>query len=159
MTPSKGATAAVTPDEQEPITICWYGSLTITISQGRAGMADGVVTSYGDTLELTLEIRRLNTGRDGRCIFDLLDDEAAQVSRWGRVMFRPGPWPEGVLPQEPGSVEFLAAAEAARQAAWSIHDEAQRAAALADVNRVWGRPPVVSRTFGTYPPSDPGAHR
>jgi hypothetical protein len=59
---------------------------------------------------------------------------------------------------QPGSVEFLEAAEAARAEAWAIRSARERAIPLAAVAETYG-PPTISRTMARFPASDPGAHR
>lgn len=139
--------------EPEPTVIHWLGSMSITTRVSANGLGDGVVTNYGDEMVLTRELRTVNEDRNGRCVFDLLDDEPAQVAKWGRVLLRRGPWPGG-LRLEAGSPEFVDAAEAARKQAWKIENREDREKALAAVKELYGRPPLVSRTFQTYPPSE-----
>lgn len=55
----------------------------------------GQVWYRGQELEFAPDSRayRDTLDRTGRSWLDLRHDEAAQSDRWGKVMFRPGPWP------------------------------------------------------------------
>jgi hypothetical protein len=104
------------------------------------------VVEYGHEINLTPAVRALNTGRDGSCVFDLLHDEGARVRRFGKVVMRPGPWPESVSRLLPGSFEWEDMREARRQAAWRIEDEDKRRQALAQLRADFPSAPT-SRTL------------
>lgn len=129
-----------------PEVIHFLGSLTLVVSGRNFG--HGRVAEYGQELVLTDELRRLNSDRNGVCVFDMLDDEDAQVRRWGRVVMRRGPWPDGVKRAEPGSQRWWDAYEAARKDAWKITDEVERAARLRQLGSEYGQR-RTSRTIAT----------
>ncbi len=54
------------------------------------------VMKYGDELTITDEIRQASRDRNGVSWCDVLSGEPAQVRRWGRVFFSPGPFPADV---------------------------------------------------------------
>lgn len=56
---------------------------------------NGRVMYRGDELEFDPASKAYKDtfDRAGRTFLDLRDDEFAQVDRWDKVMFRPGPWP------------------------------------------------------------------
>lgn len=137
-------------------TVHFLGSLTVTASASTLGC--GRITEYGQEMRITEALRTINTDRNGDCWLDLVDNEPAQVARWGRRMFARGPWPEGEPRIEHGSPAWQDAREAARQEAWRIEDPAARAARLqrsraSSVSR--SRPLAPSRTIAHYD----GAHR
>jgi len=110
----------------------------------------GSVMKYGDELAVTDRVRADNTDRLGGCVFDLLDDEPAQERRWGRVLLRRGPWPEGEPRTERGSLEWIEARDSARKEAWKIENDTERAQRMAEIAAEFGPPPVTSRSIATY---------
>lgn len=94
----------------------------------------GHVWYRGQELEFAPDGAALQDTRDrtGRSWVDLRDDEFAQAERWGKVMFRTGPWPgrdytaatgferlrplrdSAVAPVPPTEAELVAAAKAER---------------------------------------------
>lgn len=56
---------------------------------------NGVIKYRGDELEFPVGSGsyRDTFNRNGVTWLDLRHDEFAQVERWGKIMFRPGPWP------------------------------------------------------------------
>ena len=105
------------------------------------------VMKYGDELTITDEIREASRDRNGVSWCDLLNDEPAQVRRYGKVFFRPGPFPADVSRVEPGSDEHRQAAWQARREASSIENPVDRRAALREVEREYG--PDATRTSKT----------
>lgn len=81
---------------------------------------------------------------DGFSWLDLADDPSAQLARWGRVMFTPGPFPESER------IDPEAEAESERIAAWHelkakldrTHDDVERSQMLKRYRRQYGEPPV-----------------
>ena len=126
----------------------------LTVTTGGGLIAESLVTRYGQELTVNDELRRLNTGTDGCCWLDLADDEEAQHQRWGRVLFRSGPWPANTSRMEPGSPEWLDAREAARLEAWKVEDEHLRAERLRAVVTDFGPLPKTSWTLLTYDGTD-----
>ena len=73
-----------------------------------------------------------------------------QVEVFGDVMFAPGPWPEDLLPWEPGAPDWLAAYERENAEAHALPTRAERTAALKRVEKRFGGVPPTSRTMATY---------
>ena len=138
---------SATDEEDIPVLIHFLSAISFVTGVGYH--TSGGSASYGDEIFLTEELRSLNTNRVGFCFFDLIDDEAGQVAKWGKVVFRRGPWPAGKSRLLPGSSEWNEAREAARIEAHRIENEAARKAALAKVTQEWGPAPVTSRIFGS----------
>lgn len=87
--------------------------------------------AYRDTLD-----------RNGRTWLDLRGDEMAQIDRWGKVMFRVGPWPGKPLTAvAEANFEPLKPLKEGQSLAPSI-DELSRAQAAATRNRAAPRLPV-----------------
>ena len=85
----------------------------------------------GSVITLTDEILEVNRGLDGSSLFDVVDDDAAQIVRWGEVKIRRGPAPEGITWYIPGSHEHeLAYQEARYKIEISTTDLDERAAKL-----------------------------
>jgi len=140
-------TEAIKPNTTpESYVIHFFGPLTVQVS---AGMTGTRVMERGQQLLVTPALRQLNTDRLGNSWLDVLDDEAAQLRRWGKVMARRGPWPSESSRLVPGSAAWAEAREAARQAAHRIEDLGQRERALAQVREEFGALPT-SRTLASY---------
>jgi hypothetical protein len=62
----------------------------------------------GQELELTVGSPQwLETcDREGRSWLEMAGDDGAQMRRWGRVMFRPGPWPGKTLKEAAKEARF-----------------------------------------------------
>jgi len=108
--------------------------LTYAVSDSM--FAPGAVSQRGETIEITPELRRLNTNADCVCVFDLTEEQ--QLERWGSVKFATGEAPDGVNAWD--GDEFLRdklRAEAGVVAA-AIADPVERARALADVRDKFG---------------------
>jgi hypothetical protein len=116
----------------------------------RPNSADGSkVFSYGEELLWTDQMTMANTDTVGRCrLLDLLDDEALQVRKYGKVVVRRGPWPEGRSRLEPGSWQHTEAREAARRAAHLL-PEPECSAALQKMREEFGDLPT-GHTLTTY---------
>jgi hypothetical protein len=93
----------------------------------------GGISRRSESFVLTETLKTANRGRDGVGLFDLVDDPAEQQRRYGRQLIAPGEAPADLEPWEPGSVEEARAADQARRIAQSLPDDAERAAALAEV--------------------------
>ncbi len=72
-------------------TIHFLGAMTVGIAAG-----SGRAVQRGTQLEITNAIIEQAKDRNGNSWLDLVDDEAAQVERWGRAMFARGEVPESV---------------------------------------------------------------
>lgn len=105
----------------------------------------------GSTVELTAERIASTFNRLGQSWLADLSEEA-QLRRWGRVRVGVGPWPEGVDPLTPGSVEHQLARDAARREAHAQPTQRLRDAAMREVTTRFGAAPTTSIT--TAGPSD-----
>lgn len=111
----------------------------ITIANGVGLHAQAEVVERGRTLTVTAGMYESTQDKFGRSWMDDIADEAAQVQRWGEVRVAPGPWPT----DEPtwtthGDAEWEQQHERARALAFSVADEAERAAALRAVRATYG---------------------
>lgn len=133
-----------------------HAGLTISLSPGQ-----GVVTARGAEFEVTPAMLTAARRPDGSLGWlDLLDDEDAQVRRWGRLMLARGPAPDDLTPWDPESAtERAEAREAARKAAWALDDEDERRKALEDVWAVYGPPRPTSTTTAHYDGDEDMARR
>lgn len=129
----------------EPLTRIHFIGAAFTV-HGR----DSRVMEYGDELAITPEFRQANLDRNGHCWLDMIDNEDAQISRWGRVMFRRGPWPEGQLRFERGSVRWETAYTDAIRQAWKIEDDVESARRRREIRALFGPPLPTSKTLQTY---------
>jgi hypothetical protein len=110
------------------------------------------VALYGSELELTEKIIAANLYPESPGSWlHLVGDEEGQTDRWGYVVVRPGPWPEGVLRVEPGSREFDEQRERALARAYrdSI-DDTERDANLRLVRAVYGNAPTTNKTIRSF---------
>ena len=114
------------------------------------GPALGVVSTRGEELVLTPQVIDANSDRNGTCVFDLLHNPEAQVARFGREFFAPGPAPADMLRTEPGTAEHEVARARERHAASHLADPKDRADALREIAERYGEPPTSSRTLSTY---------
>lgn len=127
-------------------TIHFLGPLTI---RRDASMAGGMVTNYGDELVITDEMIEASNDRNGDSWLDLANDEQAQVKRWGTVMFRTGPWLEGVLRHAIGTDGWRRALDATKAEARAIPDSNIRRRRLREIDQEFGNVPT-STTLATY---------
>lgn len=121
----------------------------MTIPTATEWSSISLTVDYGDELTVTAPLVAASLDRNGKSWLDLVDEEPRQIQRWGRVMFRRGPWPEGVSRIQPGSAKWLDAREAARAEAHNIEDPAERDHALQRVRHEFGDVPT-SRTVAVY---------
>jgi hypothetical protein len=124
----------------------------LTVHTGAGFRSEAQVMRRGQTLVVTPEVREANTGRDGRCIFDLTEEQ--QRARFGgKIMFRSGAFPEDEERLTPGSPEWDHARSAALQAAALLPDPEDQRAAAARARGRFGVPSSArSRTVATYGP-------
>lgn len=118
--------------------------LTVTLAR-----SDTRVMKYGDELTVTPELVRWTRNKYGRSWLSYSEDDQLRI--WGRVWFRPGPWPEGQLRVEPGTDEFQAARRHAREVAKGLVDPEERRRRLAEIDEQFGPPPITSKTTWTNP--------
>lgn len=128
-----------------PSEIHFYAPMTIPIDQWH-----NRVTSYGDVVEVSDEMRVESYDRNGNSWLDVVEDEERQIARWGRTVMASGPWPSGMPRIEPGSMDEEDVREAAHKAAWMRPTEEEQAAALAAVVDRFGPNPVTSHTLETH---------
>lgn len=120
-----------------PMTVHFKSALTVHVSERPTRAC---IFAYGDELEITEEIVRLNTDRFGRCaLLERIDTDGTICS---------GPWPEGVSRLEPGSFEYAEARERAVRDAHALSDPSAKQEALHRVRQDFGSVPT-SRTIAT----------
>lgn len=129
----------------EPFEVHFFGPLTVPVDRSTHH-----TMGYGSVLMVTREAYEASRDRNGQSYLDpdFLDDEDAQLRRWGRVMMRRGPWPEGTPRLQRGSQEWWDAADAERRAAHKIEDEALKARTLAEIRAKYGSQ-ATSQTIAT----------
>lgn len=115
----------------------------------------GTTTQRAQTYEITPSLIEDSRDRFGASWLSIIDDEAAQVARWGIVYLAPGAAPADLTPWEPGSAEHWEAREKARREAWAVPQGRERIAALKSVEDVYGPAPTTSRTTNEW---KPGSH-
>jgi hypothetical protein len=87
-------------------------------------------------LVITDEILRVNRDRNGNSPLDLVDDEEAQIRRWGERKIARGPVPDGLSWFVPGSAEHeFAYQEAKSRIDISTQDLDERAYKIAVLDR------------------------
>lgn len=90
----------------------------------------------GQELELTPEILELSKDRFGSSAWDLSEEQ--QIARFGEVVFRDGPTPEGVNFWDGDSAAADEERNRRRAIAAAIADETERAQALSKIARDLG---------------------
>lgn len=121
----------------------------MAVSSAPTFSAPPLLMERGQTLTLTADIIDASTDRAGNSWLDLVDDQPAQIRRWGREMFARGPWPEGMPRWVAGTPSWEAARDVAYANAWAIANESERNAALAEVEAEFG-PLTTSHTLANY---------
>lgn len=116
----------------------------------RHGAMLHVVSRRGDQVTITDRLLEAIADRNGESWLDLLHDPAEQVAKFGRKVIAPGPTPEDMVTTVVGSPEHETASRKARADAWKIEDPQKRRAALHDVDKRFGPPPLTSLTLTTY---------
>jgi hypothetical protein len=90
----------------------------------------------GSQIVITDEILEVNQDREGNSLFDIIDDEDAQIRRWGEVKIRRGPRPDGLTEYVPGTIDHeLAYQEAHYRIEVTTPDLTERAAKLSVLNQ------------------------
>ena len=120
--------------------IHFLASLTVPLTVGIN--AQSAVLSRGHTLTITNRILDAGYNRHGSSWLDLLDDPAGQEARWGEVKFARGPFPSDEETWVAGGPDWELALDNARQVAWAIVDEQERAEALRAVRKRFGSRPT-----------------
>lgn len=121
----------------------------VTIHTGQFSMGGGVVLSRGDVFVLTSPMIEASRDRSGEPTWTaLIHDPAAQIEKWGCVRFLLGrhdlePW------AAPGDARWELEHRKATDAARSIVNPDERAAALAQIRERFGQKPV-STSYTVY---------
>jgi hypothetical protein len=131
------------------VTVHFLGSMTLHLRPNATAFTRTV--NYGDEVVLTDEVIEANRDCRGRvAILELLDDEQAQIQKYGKRLFAPGPWRE-LNRIQPGSAAWDDARDRERTAALALPSEDERRIALARVREVYGMPSSAkSRTVAVY---------
>jgi hypothetical protein len=98
----------------------------------------GAISQRGASFTIDAAFIEQNTDRFGRSWVNDLHNPNGQIARWGRVVFAPGPAPEGMDSFTLGSVEVDFARDDARRAALAIPDARERQMALKAVTAKFG---------------------
>lgn len=111
------------------------GSITIPYSNNHSA-----VVQRGQTVTVTAEMLELTTDRNGDSWLDDVDDEAAQVARWGQRLIAPGECPQDVLwfNSEGDTASIGVARALALEEARAHSDPAERRERVAEVNARYG---------------------
>jgi hypothetical protein len=152
--PSDAASAGRIPVPGDTLHVLRAG-VTISLGGGTLMSGRSVVLERGQTFTVTaamLDAARDRHGSLDGSLFALVHDEPGQIARYGAVIVRPGPAPSSLRPWEYGSPEWLRARDTARRRAYALPSEAERAEALAAVEREYGPAGSTSKTTQTFLP-------
>lgn len=119
----------------------------LTISERPAW---GLVLERGRSYVVSREMLQANLRPDGSSVLDLLDDEPRQVTVFGEVKLRRGPFPADEVKADPGTRDWALQREQARRAAHMAPTDELRAAALRAVEERFGPAAPTSTTTATY---------
>lgn len=133
----------------EPFEVHFFSAMTIPASD-----MNGLMVRYGQTITVTPSIHFFSQDRNGNSWLDLIDDPAAQVSRYGKVRFARGPWPADLSPLEPGTAEESFAIADAWQEMWNLPTEEERSTRRAELRKIYGAPPALNRVIAKTPGTD-----
>ncbi|WP_144877532.1 hypothetical protein [Microbacterium sp. 1.5R] len=123
-----------------------------TIATGQGLLSTAHITRAGENVVVTQAMIDASYSASGRSWMSLIDNEPAQLAKWGEVRFRMGRAPEDVQTwTQYGDSDWREQREAARQAAWAEPNPDRRAAALRAVHEKFGPAPVTSTTISTTP--------
>lgn len=124
----------------------------VSIPTGGGFLASAHTSRAGETIRITRAIIDASYSASGRSWMALINNEPAQIEKWGEVRFRMGRAPEGVQTwTQYGDSDWREQREQARQAAWAEPNPDRRAAALRAVHDKFGPAPVTSTTISTTP--------
>ncbi|MFT4282018.1 hypothetical protein [Microbacterium sp.] len=104
----------------------------------KAVTAFGDVRVRGASLKLTADMIERSVSADGTSWLDRVDDPDGRIGR--------GEWPATEPRWVYGDPEWQAERESARRRAWAVSDPEERAAARAEVQRVYGDGPTTSQS-------------
>lgn len=122
----------------------------ITLASAPTPFAFAFVTQYGQEVTITEGMYEASRNQKGETWLDLVDDEEAQTERWGHVMLRRGPWPEGEVRVRHGSTPWSEQRRAALEEALNLANPEDRHAAVRSVEARYGPALQTSRTIRTY---------
>lgn len=112
-----------------------------TVATGGGYAASAHVARPNESICLTAAIIAASFSASGWSWLSIIDDDAAQLARWGEVRFRTGQAPTVAPVAFPvGSPEWLEARQTAVTEAWAHPTAEARASALADVAERFGPP-------------------
>lgn len=106
----------------------------------------GDIRPRGTSITLTPQLIEGTIDRLGNSWLDEVDEPGSRIGR--------GPWPTDEPRWVYGSPDWSEEREAARRRAWAVIDPEERAAARAEVERVYGPAEATSRTLSA-PKSSP----
>jgi hypothetical protein len=129
-----------------------HDGLTIPRTTSMWGGLPAIITRRGESYILTEEMLKASKNRFGQVGWPaVVADPDGQIRKWGRQYLAPGPAPAGLESWVHGSTEWREARERARREAWAQPSDAERAYALAEVQRRFGDAPVTSSTLNSAP--------
>jgi hypothetical protein len=108
-----------------------------------------VALKRGDTLILTRQHIELSLNVHGESFLSLLDDDDAQVEKWGEVKINLGAFPQGVSPFVAGSADEDIERDRRQKIAWANTNEQERRAELRAIRDEFGSA-KTSRTLHEY---------
>jgi hypothetical protein len=117
----------------------------VTFASSLNFAAASEVSRRGQTVTVTDSLIEASLDRDGNSWLSLLDDEDAQIEKWGEVRFALGP-AVGIHEWTPGSPEGRIERDRRHALAWATIDPVERAEALLAVKREFP-PAMTSRTL------------
>lgn len=124
----------------------------VGIHTGGGFLASSHISTAGETITVTAAMIEANYSMSGWNWMSIIDDEDAQLARWGEVRFRLGRAPADVQTwNEWGDPDFVEQREAARREAWQQPSAQARADALAAVQARFGPAAPTSTTLNTTP--------
>jgi len=105
-----------------------------------------VALKRGDTLTLTADQIALTFDKNGKSFLSLVDDEDAQIDKWGEALIGPGTFPSHLKPYTVGGVDEQVEKERAILDAYLLKDPEAQQRALQHINRTFSAQ-KTSRTF------------
>lgn len=122
----------------------------VTIPTGQGFMSASHISRAGETIIVTAKMIAASYSASGRSWLAIVNDDAAQIERWGETRFRMGRAPEGAPTWGAvGDADWREAREQARKDAWAQPTAQARAEALAAVEKRFGPAPTTSVTLNT----------
>lgn len=142
----------ITPTDKklEPGDVLHWRRSGIIFRISESSHAASEVSQRADCLTITPAIIAASTDRNGaHSWLDLVDDDEAQIRRWGSVVFARGVAPDDLTVYEPHTTEQDSVYSERRTAAWAVRDPQERAEALASLQAEFGLGPLTSKTVRT----------